>query len=74
MYTNLTMTQFKPIKQIADDMIAAGNRNYARMYAKNRIMAGLECKICGQEMTLALLSNDADGLRPEYSYVCTNCE
>jgi len=68
------MTQFKPIKQIADDMIAAGNRNYARMYAKNRIMANFKCDACGQEMIPALSSTDIDGTRPEYSYVCNNCD
>ena len=64
MYNNRTMTQgFKSIKEIMDDMVTAGNRNYARMSDKNE--SGMACGFCGRDLVEEVLSSDLDGNRRE---------
>jgi len=65
------MTQgFKSIKEIMDDMVTAGNRNYARMSDKNE--SGMACGFCGRDLVEEVLSSDLDGNRREIVWYCPN--
>ena len=66
------MTGFKSIKQVVDELIVAGSRNYARMLAREPQIEGT-CFRCGTELTSEVLSTDLDGNRREIVTVCPKC-